>query len=72
MKPKVSSMSTQYEITRYFEEMKRQDIAKKNQSQEDRIKREIRTSTGSRQRAQREHKSEAYLEESNQKEMEKK
>ena len=47
MKPKVSSMSTQHEITRYFEEMKRQDVAKKNQSQEDRIEQETRTSTGS-------------------------
>ena len=67
MKPKVSSMSTQYEITRYFEEMKCQDIAKKYQSQEDCIEREIKTSTGSRQRAQREHESEIYLEECKQK-----
>ena len=52
MRPKVSSMSTQYKITHYFEEMKHQDIAKKYQSQEDRIEREIKTSTGSRQRAQ--------------------
>ena len=47
MKPKESSLSTQYEITRYFEEMKRQDIVKKLRSQEDRIEREIKTSTGS-------------------------
>ena len=67
MKPKESSLSTQYEITRYFEEMKRQDIVKKLRSQEDRIEREIETSTGSRQRAQREHESEIYLEELNQK-----
>ena len=67
MKPKETSMSTQHEITRYFEEMKRQDIAKKYQSQEDCIEWEIKTSTGSRQRAQREHESEIYLEELNQK-----
>ena len=72
MKPKESSMSTQQEITRYFEEMKRKDLAKKYQSQEDRIERETKTSTDSRQRAQREHESEIYLEAHNQKKMEKK
>ena len=65
-------MSTQCKITLYFEEMKRQDLAKKNQSQEDRIEHEIRTSTGSCHRAQTEHKSKTYLEEHNQKKMEKK
>ena len=40
-------MSTQRENTRYFEEMNHQDIAKKNQLQEDQIEQEIRTSTGS-------------------------
>ena len=59
-------------ITCYFEEMKCQDIAKIYQSQEDCIEWEIKTSTGSRQRAQREHKSEIYLEERNQKKLEKK
>ena len=67
MKPKESSMSTQQEITRYFEEMKRKDLAKKYQSQEDRIERETKTITGSRLRAQREHESEIYLEARNQK-----
>ena len=67
MKPKESSMSTQHEITCYFEEMKRKYLAKKYQSQEHQIERETKTSTGSRQRAQREHESEIYLEERNQK-----
>ena len=61
MKPKESSMSTQRKITRYFEEMKRKDLAKKYQSQEDRIERETKTSTGSRQRAQREHTKVRYI-----------
>ena len=65
-------MSTQSKITRYFEEMKRNDLAKRKQSQEDRIEHETRASSDSRQKAQAEHDSKSYLEQHNEKKLEKK
>ena len=65
-------MNTQLDITRYFEELEQKDATKKIQSEEDRIERETKTSSGSRQRAQEEQQSETYLEQRNEKKMEKK